>query len=158
MSWSGSAVFAAFAADVIACDPSQAGAWANSLNPGARQCFAFFNDQVTPDRAAPRPATIRGAGEWLAARELSAAGWPGNGNPTWRSVQGVDAAGAAGFVATTLSRANTTLTGVAGDLVYDTGAGGQGLCFHDFGGLVDVDNGTMTVSWASPPGTFLFGV
>jgi hypothetical protein len=148
MAWAGSAVFTAYALDVLtpaAPRPSWTGA---ALG---RYQLAMFGGGVTPDRDAARPATFYGAGQWLPAAEIiSPPNWP---------ARGINAPNMAAFgtgdgsvcMSGTFGPRSVIMTGAAGDLILDgSGASsGQGLCFHDWGGQVDV-TGTLTVTWAAP--------
>jgi hypothetical protein len=168
VTWQGSAVFAAYAADVITPSPAARDTWAaGGMN---RYRLALFNGQITPDRAAPRDETLYGWGQWLVAGEVtSAALWPAGGvDPVvvpmhLPTVPGRGASGgvALGCPAGIIRGPGLTLLQMAGSLLYHSsalGGTGQGLCYHYFGGPVDVRAGIMSVTWLDITGVLEINV
>lgn len=158
MTWRSSAVFVAYAAAVMLPANVVRNTW-RGANPEFFN-FALYDQTVTPDRMAPLDQTLYGSGVW-AAGELSGPGWdPGGHEPP--AIQVVGAAnGDRGLNVLALTRTGVTLAGINGDMMYYSpaagGAAGRGMAFHDFGGLVDVTNGELTIGWVYPPGTLIFG-
>jgi hypothetical protein len=152
MAWSGSAVFAAYIQRAILNDPAVAGSWGGGdAATGARFFCALFDATATPDAYAADAATFYGQGAWAGGEQTGGA-WPAGGiaaNLTAGTI--MSSAGAAALHHPSLSLGNVTVHGVCGDLVYDQDTG-RGLGFHDFGGPVDVDNGTLIMTWDDPPG------
>ena len=149
MAWAHSAVFAAYVADVISGHPALHDAWFNAGYLG-RHRFALYNDQVTPDRFAARDLTGYGQGTWQ-GRELTGAGWPAGGDRPSTIVRYLPVAGGVGLTCV-VNAPGVNITQAHGDLMYyaaSAGGTGQGLCFHYFGGRVDI-NGNLSIRWPAP--------
>jgi hypothetical protein len=151
MAWDGSAVFAAFTQASAVPDEQVRGAFAATVVGGCR--FALFGSQVTPDRTAAANLTGYGQGTWTAAREVShpPSGWAVGGGGTIMSFLGGNPDGRAGLQSNGLGpRGGTILADLCGDLFYlaTSLAAPQGIAFHDYGGSIDVNSGTLTITWA----------
>jgi hypothetical protein len=155
VTWAGSAMFAAWVADAVALTPDVF----HCLTGPASVYVALYNSVPTPDRTAPRAESNYPAGEWVrAGRELNGPGWPAAGGYTAGGTWQDGAAGQGGawgiWGPAGMSRPGVTLTGIAGDLMWRYNSGspgaGRGICFHDFGGLVDV-SGQLTLTWPEHP-------
>jgi hypothetical protein len=151
MAWGGSAVFAAFTAAAAVPDERMRGGFAPEVVGGVR--FALFDSSVTPDRTAAAVATRYGFGTWLPGREVShpPSGWNAGGGGTLMQFIGGNPDGRAGLQSSGLGpRGGTVLADLCGDLMYFAvgAAAPQGIAFHDYGGSVDVNGGTLGITWA----------
>jgi hypothetical protein len=152
VSWAGSAMFTGYVADCVALTGDVRTTWYYTT----RFRVALYDAQPTPDRQAPRADTWYPTGEWTRDRELTGPGWTQPGGYSAGGQIQVGGDGSCGIWAPGLTRGNVTLAGIAGDLMWyrdpftspDTG---RASCFHDFGGLVDVADGQLTLTWPPEP-------
>jgi hypothetical protein len=171
VAWSKSAIFRGWLECALRPTAFFNGGWnlppASNITRGDFRC-SLWNDTVTPDEAAPIALTgyngYLNQGEWRpAGREVTnPPNWSNGGTAmTGHGTDGgfTSAGGLITFGAdNTVSAGPVTMTDIFGDMVFHGGqaqgplnnpAGYQGLCFHYYGGLCEVDAGTFTVVW--PP-------
>jgi hypothetical protein len=154
VAWSGSGLhgswFAEAMYDSTAADPSD-----NSLAHPLD--VAVYDGNVTPVRTAGQVAGY-GLGCWAIGEVSDPPGWPAGGVP----VPGFGWATAADqtvFTAGDVAAGPCTLF-PSGDMIYDTAATSHfpllAWCFHDYGGTVPVQAGTLTIAWG-PAGVAVLG-
>jgi hypothetical protein len=153
MAWGGSAVFASYVWSAILNDVSVSGAWGGGdAIVSARYYFALYDATVTPDAFADEVDTFYRSGTWTDVAEAAGGAWPAGGIPgNLTAGTPVGLPGGTALHHPALSLSAVTVHGVSGDLCYDH-ATGRGLGFHDFGGPVDVDTGSLIMTWDDPPG------
>lgn len=114
---------------------------------------ALFPDTITPDNDVSAADSAYDAGVWLSTSEISdGTNWDAGGEPVTSRTISVATADKVilDAVDTPQGGASTTLTDVAGCLVYNdsaTSPADQGFCFNDFGGLQSVSAGNFTIIW-----------
>lgn len=152
MAFTASGVFRQWLADALAPTASFAGKF-NSTD--VYKC-ALYGNTGTPDKTVTAANSAYNVAQWVTANEITdATNWTAGG----RTIAGTGSGGgytSSGSAITfdgndTAGGGNVTLTGVFGDLVYDstlsTPVANQALAFHYFGGSQSVTSGTFTVVW-----------
>jgi hypothetical protein len=121
---------------------------------------ALYGTTPTPDKTAAVTLTGYAAAtsQWVTANETTGTGYTAGGTALASKANTIDSGSSSlCFTAANPSWTGATLSGVFGDLVYDTAitsgtVANQGFCFNYFGGSQGVTAGTFTVQWATPPG------
>jgi IPT/TIG domain len=142
------AVFRSWVADTLAREPGLEAAWAATL----RYQLICFSGNVTPDRNATAAGSSYGGGTWDLAEEVYDPRTTGN---VWPQ-SGIQLATSPlvmpdgfGLALAPITKGPVTLTGPAGDLLIDIRSNppGRGLAYHYWGGIQDVLNGSLTLTW-----------
>ena len=150
MTWSGSGIFNSWQRDAVIPTTSFAG------KLGADTFKAsLFNNSITPDNTVTSALSGYNAtsSQWLTTNEQTdATNWVAGGRALSGTAVSSTGVNYTAFTASnTAGGGNVTLSGVYGDLVYDsslsTPVANQGLAFHYFGGAQGVTAGTFTIVW-----------
>jgi hypothetical protein len=138
--WSGAGVNAQIAgsfygtSQTYAADTIKAALYGNSGTPNKDDTLAHNAYNGT-------------SGQWVTANEISGTGYTATG-ATLSSKTCTEASGTVTFTAGNPSWTSATLSGIYGDLVYDsTVTGAYAYCWNYFGGAQSVTSGTFTVQW-----------
>lgn len=125
---------------------------------------ALFGTTPTPDKTAVVTSTGYNTGQWTTANEVTGTGYTAGGTALGTKSFTLDTGSSSMcFTAANPSWTGATISGVFGDLVYDSTitagtVAKQGLCFNYFGGSQSVSSGTFTVQWATPSGAAVTAV
>lgn len=140
MAWSNSKVFA-FAMLSLAQKAGQ------TLNSDSYKAALYTAG--TPDNTVITAVLTEYNGassQWVTGNEASGTNYTAGGSAL-ASVSLAQSSNVVTFSAANLSWTTVTLTGVVGDLVYDTTVSNEGLCYNYFGGSQSVTAGTFTIAW-----------
>jgi hypothetical protein len=144
MAWTASAVFA-YAMLLLLQKTGQ------NLPSDSYKAALYASSAMTPDKTVSTAALTQYAGagsQWVAANENVGAGYTAGGV----ALSGVSLAQAAGIVnftaADTVWTAPVTVSAY-GNLVYDTTAANDGLCYNYFGSVQSVTAGGFNLHWAN---------
>lgn len=160
MGWSASAIFQQALLNPLlgkatgSTNPTTFGSWtADTIKA------ALYGTTPTPDKTAAVGLTGYGAAtsQWVTGNEITGTGYTAGGSALASKANTVDSGSSSlCFTAANVSWTGATLSGVFGDLVYDSTitsgtVNAQGFCFNYFGGSQSVTSGTFTIQWATPP-------
>lgn len=148
MTWSASAIFRQYIADVLN------NTTAMDVETDASVKAALYDNDITPNKDATAANSAYNVDQWVTTgNEVSdAAEWAVGGvNIASRAIT-TPSTGVIMFDgADTASGASATLAAVFGCLVYDdtiaTPVADQGICYNYFGGTNSVTDGTFTIVW-----------
>lgn len=146
MSWSASAIFRQFIADLLGNTA------AFDLDTGADSFkMALYNNSITPDKDVTAANSAYNVAQWGTAQEVYQAGqWAQGGiGLTGQAVTNASSGVVMWDCDDVASGAAATLASIYGCEIYDNTLASpvakQGICFLYFGGVTSVTAGTLTV-------------
>jgi hypothetical protein len=145
MAWTGSKIFRAYLADILA------NTTAIDLDGTDTLKAALYNNSITPDENVAAANSAFNVAQWANTNEVSqAVQWPTGGVALTGNSVNSGTSDVVFFTSSNIqSGAAATLINAYGMLVYDssiaTPVASQGICFNYFGGVNSITNGQLTV-------------